>query len=59
MLRINQKIGIMDQDGIPKKDVMEPFFDAHTDWAMKHADWIMDNATDPDKAKAWLAANDK
>ncbi len=58
MTAINKKVGIADENGVPN-DKMEAFMNGHTDWAMKNAQWIMDNATDPAKAKAWLDANNK
>ena len=58
MTAVNKKVGIADENGVPN-DKMEAFMNGHTDWAMKNAQWIMDNATDPAKAKAWLDANNK
>ncbi len=58
MTAVNKKVGIADDNGVPN-DKMEAFMNGHTDWAMKNSQWIMDNATDPAKAKAWLDANNK
>ena len=58
MTAVNKKVGIADENGVPN-DKMEAFMNGHTDWAMKNAQCIMDNATDPAKAKAWLDANNK
>ena len=58
MKEINKRVGIADEDGVPN-DSMESFMNAHTDWAMRNAQWIMDNATDPAKAKRYLRSMDE
>ena len=51
MTAVNKKVGIADENGVPN-DKMEAFMNGHTDWAMKNAQWIMDNATDPEIGRA-------
>ncbi|MCC6995530.1 MAG: protein kinase [Deltaproteobacteria bacterium] len=56
MTKVNQRVGIADANGVPN-DSMEAFMNDHTDWAMRNAQWIVDNATSPARAKSWLRAH--
>jgi len=58
VMSVNKKIGIIDDKGMPVKDVFEKFTGGHGDWATKNLTFIQ-TLTSPEKAKEYVTANMK